>query len=235
MLTVPGDGIGTGDDVLIVIGALLITSPVTGSLPRQIYVTGMVLAPRGSETVLSSVLAGGVGSVSYYRYTEGQDIKVLSGEVRLSGTMLENRAGQPDDILVAAGEIVITGQTSELGYAQVIVAGQVAAPEAGREVIEGRLEVYGELGWYPGGTPRAFRGRTSLGAGFFRQIDEPEAVVSFGELTIQPDVTESLLREKVRSFTLFGTTTAPAELVGVVQFLATDVFGSIEASDGQGS
>jgi hypothetical protein len=234
MLAVPGDGIGASDDVLVVIGGLLITSPVTGPLPRQIQVTGLVLAPRGSETALGPALAGGTGSVSYYRYAEGQDIKMLSGEVSLSGAMLENRSGQPDDILLAAGEIVVTGHASAVGYGQVIVAGEVAAPEASREVIEPRLQVGGELAWYPGDNPRVFHGSTSLGADFFRQFDEPVVVVAFGKLTILPDVTESLLREKVRSFTLFGKTTAPAELVGVVQFLAADVFGSIEASDGPG-
>jgi hypothetical protein len=234
-MVVPGDGIGAGDDVLIVTGALFITSPITGSLPRQIYVTGSLLAPRGSETALGPVLAGAIGSVRYYRYAEGQEIKVLSGEVKLSGATLENRAGRPDDILIAAGEIVVTGQVSDVGYGLVLIAGEVAAPETTREVIESRLEVQGELAWYPGDNPRAFHGDISLGAGFFRQLDEPATVVSFGKLTILPDVTESLLRERVRSFTLFGKTTAPAELVGVVQFLATDVFGSIEASDGPGS
>jgi hypothetical protein len=235
MLVVPGDGIGAADDVLVVIGGLLITSPVTGPVPRQVYVTGLVLAPRGSETALGPVLTGGTGNVSYYRYAEGQELKVLSGEVRLSGAMLANRGGQTDDILVAAGEIVVTGQLSDVGYGQVVVAGEVAAPEASREVMEPRLQVHGELAWYPGDSPRVFHGSTSLGAGFFRQFDEPAAVVSFGKLTILPDVTEALLREKVRSFTLFGLTSAPAELVGVVQFLAADVFGSIEASDGPGS
>ena len=234
-LTVPGDGVGTSDDVLIVIGMLLITSPITGPLPRQIHVIGLVLAPTGSETALGPVLAGGTGSVSYYRYAEGQDIKVLSGEVKVSGAMLENRAGQPGDILIAAGEIVVTGPASEVGYGQVEVAGEVAAPEASREAIEPRLQVHGELAWYPGDNPRVFHGKTSLGASFFRQLDEPAVLVSFGKLAILPDVTESMLREKVRSFTLFGRTTAPAELVGVVQFLATDAFGPIEASDGQGS
>jgi hypothetical protein len=234
-MAVPGDGIGGGDDVLIVTGALLITSPITGSLPREIHVTGSVLAPRGSETALGPVLAGVTGSISYYRYVDGQDIKVLSGEVKLSGAMLENRAGRPDDILLAVGEVIVTGQVSAVGYGLVLITGEVAAPEASREVIESRLQVQGELAWYPGNNLRAFHGRASLGAGFFRQLDEPVTVLAFGPLAILPDVTESLLREKVRSFTLFGPTTAPAELVGVVQFLATDVFGTIEASDGPGS
>ena len=54
------------NDVLVVIGLLLISSPVTGPVPKRIYVVGSVLAPRGSEQVLGQALAGGTGSVSYY-------------------------------------------------------------------------------------------------------------------------------------------------------------------------
>lgn len=235
LMVVPGNGIGTGDDVLIVIGALLITSPVTGPLPRQLHVTGLVLAPHGSASALGSVLATSTGNLSYYRYAEGQDIKVLTGEVTLSGAMLENRAGQPDDILLAAGEIMVTDDVREVGYRLVVAAGNIVAPEGSREVIEPRLQVHGAVAWYSGASPRAFHGSTSLGAGFFRQFGEPATVVSFGDLAILPDVTESLLREKVAGFTLFGRTSAPAELVGVVQFLATDAFQPIEASVGPGS
>lgn len=231
LLVVPGDGIGAGDDVLIVIGALLITSPVTGPLPRQIHVTGLVLAPRGSESALGSVLVTSIGNISYYRYGEGQDIQVLTGQVTLPSAMLENRAGQPGDILLAAGEVVITGEVREVGY-RLVVAGDVAAPESSREVLGPRLAVHGNIAWYSGASPRVFHGSTSLGAGFFRQLDEPGTEVSFGELVILPDVTESMLREKVRGFTLFGRASAPADLAGVIQFLATDVFQPIEASDG---
>jgi hypothetical protein len=235
LMVVAGDGIGAGDDVLIVIGALLITSPVTGSLPCQIHVTGLILAPHGSESALGPVLITSTGNVSYYPYAEGQDVTVLSGEVSLSGAMLEDRAGQTNDILLAAGEVVLTGEVREVGYRLVVIAGDLAAPEGSREVLEPRLQVHGEVAWYSGASPRAFHGSTSLGAGFFRQFEEPATVVSFGELKILPDVTESLLREKVRGFTLFGRTSAPAELVGVIQFLATDAFQPIEASDGPGS
>jgi hypothetical protein len=235
LMVVPGDGIGSGDDVLIVTGALVITSPVSGPLPRQIHVTGSVLAPHGSQALLGPVLASGIGSVSYYPFAEGQDVTVLSGQVGLTGTMLANRTGQPGDILLAAGEIIVTGEVADIGYELVVATGQVAAPEASRDLLEPRLEVRGEVAWYPGDRPRAFHGSVSLGAGFFRQLDEPTAVVSFGELEILPDVTESLLREKVRGFTLFGPTIAPAGLVGVVQYLATDAFRPVEAADEPGS
>ena len=68
-LVVGGDGIGAADDVLVVIGMLVITSPVTGPVPQRIYVIGSVLAPRGSEPVLGPALAGGTGGVSYYPHS----------------------------------------------------------------------------------------------------------------------------------------------------------------------
>ena len=114
-LVVGGDGLGAADDVLIVIGMLVITSPVTGPVPQRIHVVGSVLAPRGSESALGPALAGGTGGVTYYRYADGQDIKVLSGQVRLSGAMLANPAGQPDDILIAAGQVVMTGEVTTRG------------------------------------------------------------------------------------------------------------------------
>lgn len=103
-LMVGGDGIGTTDDVLVVIGMLIVTSPVTGPVPRQIRVLGSVLAPHGSESALGPVLAGGRGSVNYYRYAEDQRVKVHSGQARLSGAALANPAGGQDDVLVLAGQ-----------------------------------------------------------------------------------------------------------------------------------
>ena len=74
-LTVGGDGLGAENDVLVVIGLLLITSPVTGPVPKRIYVVGAVLAPSGSEQVLGQALAGGTGGVAYYQYADGQQVR----------------------------------------------------------------------------------------------------------------------------------------------------------------
>jgi hypothetical protein len=234
-LVVSGDGIGAADDVLIVVGMLVITSPVTSPLPRRIYVIGSVLAPRGSESLLGQALAGGTGGVSYYRYSEGQDIKVLSGQVKLSGGMLANPAGGPDDILIAAGQVVVTGEVTTMGYRYVIVAGQLAAPAASRDTLEPVIQTQGQVGWYEGAGPRVFNEDTRLGPDFFRLLGHPVSLVVFGDLTIAADVTETMLQEKITGITLFGDVTAPPGLVGALQVLATDAFGDIRASDGPGS
>jgi hypothetical protein len=43
-------------------------------------------------------------------------------------------------------------------------------------------------------------------------------------------VTEAALREKFAGLAVFGDVIAPAELIGAVQIVATDVLGDIKAS-----
>jgi hypothetical protein len=234
-LVAGGDGLGAEDDVLIVVGMLIITSPVTTPVPRRIYVIGSVLAPRGSEQLLGPALAGGTGGVSYYQHADGQDVKMLSGQVKLSGAMLANPAGRPEDVLIAAGQVVVSGEVTKVGYRTMIIAGQLAAPAGSRDIIEPSVQIQGQAGWYEGGDPRVFNGNTTLGPDFFRLLDHPVSLVVFGNLTIDTGVTEAAMREKVSGITIFGNAVAPPELIGVLQVLTTEVFGNIRASDGPGS
>jgi hypothetical protein len=221
--------------VLVVVGMLIITSPVTAPVPRRIYVIGSVLAPRGSEQLLGPALAGGTGGVSYYQHADDQDVKMLSGQVKLSGTMLANPAGRPDDILIAAGQVVVSGEVTKVGYRTMIIAGQLAAPADSRDIIEPSVQIQGQAGWYEGGDPRVFNGNTTLGPDFFRLLDHPVGLVVFGDLTVAAGVTEAAMREKVSGITVFGNAIAPPELVGLLQVLITEAFGNIRASDGPGS
>lgn len=234
-LMVGGDGLGAAEDVLVVVGALVITSPVTAGVPRQVSVVGSVLAPQGSESALGPALGGGVGSVSYYRYAEGQHLKVLSGQVKLSNAILANPAGQPDDVLVAAGQVVVTGPVTSVGYAQVIVAGQLVAPAASREVLEPRVQAQGQSAWYRSDDPRIIMEDTRLGPDFFRLLDHPVSLVVLADLSVAPGVTEAMVLEKVADIVLLGDLTAPGDLVPVLQVLAADAFGTIRADNGPGS
>jgi hypothetical protein len=230
-LVVGGDGLGAENDVLVVIGLLLITSPVTGPVPKRIYVVGSVLAPRGSEQALGQALAGGTGGVSYYQYTDGQQVKVLSGQVKLSPGVLANTAGRADDILVVAGQVVVTGEVTSVGYGLALIAGQLAAPAASRDVLEPAIQTQGQVTWYEGANPRVFDGSASIGPQFLRLLPAPTALVVLGDLTLEETVTEDALQEKVSGLAVFGDVITPAGLIGVVQFLATDVFGDIMTSD----
>lgn len=230
-LVASGDGLGDEHDVLIVTGMLLVTSPVTGKVPRRIHVTGSVFAPRGSEPALGPALAGSTGTVSYFPF-EGQDIRVMTGQLTMSGAMLANPAGQADDMLFAAGQVVINGEVTTMGYGQLLIAGQLAAPASSRDVIEPRAQVLGQAAWYRGNEPRVFYESTSLGPDFFRLLDHPVSLIVLEDLTITAGVTEAALREKVTGISVFGDVTCPPELLGMVQVLTTDVFGAIRAADG---
>ena len=235
VLVAGGDGLGLADDVLIVVGMLLITSPVANPVPKRIYVIGSALAPRGSESALGQALASGSGGVSYYPHVEGQDVKILSGQVKISGAMLANPAGRPEDILVAAGQVVATGEVTTVGYRSVVISGQFAGPAAGRDTIEPVAHIQGQAAWYEGDSPRVFNADATLTPEFFRALDHPVGLVVFGDLAVAPGVTDTMMREKITSIIAFGDATAPPELVGVLQALTTDVFGDIRASDGPGS
>jgi hypothetical protein len=233
-LVAGGDGLGAEGDVLIVTGILLITSPVTGQRPNRIHVTGSVFAPRGSEAALGPALAGSTGSITYFPFADGQDIKVQTGQLTLSGATLANPVGQADDVLIAAGQVVITSEVTAIGYRQLLIAGQLAGPAASRDVIEPRVQVTGQAAWYRGDDPRVFYESTSLGSDYFRLLDHPVSLIVLADLTIGAGVTEAIIREKVSGISVFGDLTCPPELVGVLQVLTTDAFGTIRA-DGQGS
>jgi hypothetical protein len=234
-LVVGGDGIGAPDEILVVVGVLVIIGPVTGELPGRISVVGSVFAPRGSEAALGRTFGGGVGTVTYYHHPEGQDsphVKMLSGQVRLTGAALANHTGEPSDILVAAGQVIITGEVGPIGYSQILVAGQLLAPEAAQSELEIRMDVQGQTVWYRSGDPRVFLDDIELGPDYFRLLDHPVSLIALGDLTIGAGVTADLLRENVADIVLLGDVLAPAAAVPAVQVLATTILGRIRVADG---
>jgi hypothetical protein len=223
-------GPGAEDAVLVVMGTLILTSPVTFVGFRQVVVIGMVLAPRGSESALGAGLTRVTGSVDYYPYTEGQDIQVSTGQLRMGGEALANPAGNPGDVLVVAGQIVVTSPAPKLGYRRIVVAGQFLAPRESQPVLGPALVVKGQLAWYSG-QPRFFIGKERFGRGFFELVDEPLALALVGRFEFDPDVPPALLREKVGEITLVGKIIAPKQLVGVLQLLTTEKIGVIAVAE----
>ncbi|HLI01278.1 MAG TPA: hypothetical protein VKV06_10880 [Acidimicrobiales bacterium] len=226
-----GDGLGTEEDVVVVIGMLVITSPVTEPLPRQIHAVGAVLAPEGSEAVLGPRLASTSGSVHYYPYVQGQHARVMSGQVTLEGSTLANRGGTAGDILIGAGQVVIASPATEVGFRQIVASGQLLAPVQSRGILEPKLEVQGQVSWYRGDEVRLFMEDTTLGPDYFRLLDRTVSLAVFAHLALTGPISEDVLRQKLKDIILFGNITAPAELIPLLQVLARDSFGSIRAAE----
>jgi hypothetical protein len=221
---------GAEDAALVVTGTLILTSPVRRVAYRQLIVMGLVLAPSGSESALGAGLTRVTGSVDYYPYAEGQEVKVSTGQLRAGGEVLANPTGGPDDVLVVAGQLIVTGTVAKVGYRRVVVAGQMLAPRDSQAVLGPAVTVKGQLVWYTG-QPRFFLGKERFGRSFFELVDQPLALALVGSFEIGPDVPAALLREKVEEITLVGSLTAPSELVGVLQLLTTEKLGKITAAE----
>jgi hypothetical protein len=215
---------------LIVTGTLILTSPVPRVSYRQVIVMGLVLAPHGSESALGAGLTRVTGSVDYYPYVEGQDVKVSTGQLRVGGEVLANPAGSPDDILVMAGQLIVTGPVAKVGYRRVVVAGQMLAPRDSQPVLGPAVIVKGQLIWYTG-QPRFFVGKERFGRSFFELVDQPLNLALVGRFEIDADVPPELLREKVEEITLVGKLVVPPELVGVLQLLTVEKVGEIAVAE----
>jgi hypothetical protein len=219
---------GAHKDFLIVLGALVFTTPVHDRLIPRIAVVGTILAPVGSENALGAAVTALIGLTHYYPYAEGQQVKVFSGQSNIGPAVLANESGAPDDILIAAGQVMVTGPITKLGFGQVLMAGQVMLPKESQDVFGSVLQTYGQTLWYQG-EPRFIFGSESYGRAFFELVEKPLALLIFGELRIESDVPAELLRDKVSGITLFGQIFAPKHLIPVVQYRTTEKFGQIEA------
>jgi hypothetical protein len=219
--------------VLVVTGALALSSPVHAVTFRQVIVTGMVLAPYGSEAALGAGLTRVTGSVQYYRHVEGQRFRAFSGTTQLSGESLANTGGNPADVLFLAGQTIVTGPVREVGYQHVIAAGQLLAPRDAEAALAPVLTIEGQLVWYAG-QPRFFLGSEHFGRDFLELIDAPLQIALVGRFTFDEDVPPELVRDKISAITLVGAVTAPRRLIGVLQLLTTDKHGTITVASDAG-
>jgi hypothetical protein len=216
---------------LVVTGTLILTSPVPKVAYRQVIVLGLVLAPHGSEAALGAGLTRVTGSVDYYPYAEGQEVKVSTGQLRADGEVLANRAGRPDDVLVVAGQLIVTGPVGHGRVQEDRGRRPAARPRASQPVLGPAIVVKGQLAWYTG-QPRFFVGKERLERSFFELLDQPLNLALVGRFEIDPDVPPELLRDKVSETSCWSAGwSRPGELVGVLQLLTTEKVGNITAAE----
>lgn len=223
----------TGDrpTVLLLTGALVVTSPVERVGLHSILTVGAVVAPEGSQAALTPVLRRTVGQVTYYPWVEGQQVRVFQGDTRVKGEILANPGGGPDDIAIVAGTMVVTTPVTTLGFRQVVVVGALLAPEESELVLGPALTLVGAAVWYTA-PPRIFSGQDRFGTGFFELLDEPVTLVLNGAFEIEPDVPVALVKERVAAIVLNGKLDAARAMVPLLQVLATSKQGVIGTLDG---
>lgn len=221
---------GEGTVVLLVTGALVVTSPVERVGFHSILTVGAVVAPEGSQAALVPVLRQTVGSTVYYPWAEGQTVRVFQGDTRLKGELLANPGGSPDDIALMAGALLVTSPVASVGFRRIVVVGALIAPEDSQLVLAPALTVVGGAVWYTA-PPRLFNGKDRFMAGFFELLDEPVTLVLNGSFEFDADVPVPLVKEKVAAIVLNGEVRASRELVPLLQVLAVQKNGVIATLD----
>ena len=233
-MTIDGASLAARQDaptVLLQTGALVITSPVEQVGFDGIMAVGAVVAPEGSQAALTPVLRRVVGSVVYYPWVEGQNVKVFQGDTRVKGDILGNPAGRPDDIAIVAGTLVVTTPVPAVGFRKVVVVGSLIAPEESELVLGPALTLVGDAIWYTA-PPRIFSGQERFSAAFFELLDGPVTLVVNGVAEFDPDVPAELVKERVAGLALNGVVRAPSGVVPVLQVRTIHKQGVIETLDG---
>lgn len=143
-ITLSGEALaGIGDDLesemLVVAGQLVITSPVTKVGYKELVVLGQAVAPTGSETALGAALTRLSGKVVYYSYVDGATIRPVSSD-SLTGEALANSSGQPTDILLATGLLVITSSIAAMGFQRVVAIRHLVVPKDTPAEFLGRMQ-----------------------------------------------------------------------------------------------
>ncbi|GAB3744288.1 hypothetical protein [Microlunatus parietis] len=229
MATLGGDAFAPEEGpntALVVVGGLIVTEPVRQVTYRQISVVGMILIPRGSES-LGGRLTHLIGGARTYEYEEGTQVRSVAGDATLSAAMIANEDGNPKDVLLASGEVLIDEPVETVGYQQVIVSGQLIAPRESRDRFGSKLELAGQGFWYRGANPRVVGGDETYDADFLSLVDEPLSLIVTGKLTFADDVTNELIKKAVADIVLIGTITVPPAGQAAVRLLNRDGGGTI--------
>ncbi|KIL38265.1 hypothetical protein SD70_27465 [Gordoniibacillus kamchatkensis] len=150
-------------------GVLDLTSKKTDDLSgiSEIRNVGVILAPQFLMDALLKVPQKNVGMTVTIPDTPGK-IKLLTGQLTLSGEIFANSAGSEEDILVIAGQTIITSPIENVGFNEIIIAGQLIAPKVSEAALAGAVtKLAGQIAYYHSQLPRLFLGNDSLPKAFF--------------------------------------------------------------------
>ena len=189
---------------------------------------GCVLLPESLGAAAARIPMENVGSVVTVP-TDGK-LNVMTGQAVMSGEAIAG--GDPDTLLVVAGQLMITSPVPKVGFRGIHVAGQLLAPK-GSEVALGTgiTSLSGQIAYYPMGA-RMFIGHDELGAEFFRYLADGTPFAIMGHVAIQDDVSPELLRQKVSEISLYGHLEGPKAALGLAQFLCVEKHGHLSAREG---
>lgn len=188
---------------------------------------GMILIPEHLSHVLAQVDMSDVGTV--LPVPTDAKVSLMTGQVTMSGESFAS--GDPQSVLVVAGQVLVTSVIKSVGFREVRLMGQVLAPKGSETALmAASAQIAGQVVYYPEGA-RVFVGTESISQAFLEYLPGPTPLVFVGTGKFEKDVDLDTLRAKVPEILAIGTVTAPRRLLPLVQVLARERFGSVEASE----
>lgn len=192
---------------------------------------GVILVREALSGALMSIPQRNIGLIVTIPETSGK-IKVLTGQLTLSSDVFSNPSGSADDILVIAGQAIITSasssQAEKIGFKEIIIAGQLIVPKNMESILSSAVtRLSGQIAYYTSETPRIFVGEDTFSKGFFELIDEKMAMILIGSFQLDSDVDIALFKQKVSEIILIGDLSASKALVPLLQLLAVVKLGEI--------
>ncbi len=231
---IPGEEAGQsslagGGNVIEKLGLLDLTgmkSPDDLAGIARIENVGLILVPESLLGKLSSIPMKNVGST--VPIPEGENVRLMTGAIKLSGEALADPA-VAEDTLVVAGVLHVTTPIERVAYRRVVVVGVVLAPKGSEAAIGAAISRLQGVAVYYSGSHRVLIGQERLSSAFLDLLEDQTLLVLVGGFRVEPDVTPDLLRRKVREIALIGSLNAPRAVVPLLQLLAVERQGVIAA------
>jgi len=188
---------------------------------------GCILVPEHLAADAARIPMENVGVVATVP-ADGK-VSLICGQATFSGEALAQ--GDPETLLVVAGQLHITTKVEKVGYRGLHIMGQAMAPRGSETALSAAItHLSGQLQYYPEGA-RMFTSDDSIGREFLAFLPGPIPFMVTGRLTIDNDVTVDQLRPKVSEILNTGQILAPRSLIPLLQFLAVENTGEIKARD----
>ncbi len=123
---------------------------------------------------------------------DGTHVKVITGQITMSGEALATAGGDSEACLVVMGQLLVTSLVEKVGYRGMVVMGQVFAPEGSESALgAGLTRLMGEVIYYPQGSRiKSLGGQVKMGGEALANPagDEKDILVVGGQLLVTSPV-----------------------------------------------
>jgi hypothetical protein len=211
------------------VALLDLTGAASGDLLERITRIRNVAAILVPESLMAKLMAVPMQNVAAtVPIPDGKRVRVMSGQVMLSGEALAGGEDDADEYLVVAGQLVITSPVPHVGRKHIVAMGQVLAPVGSETGLGAALSrVGGQVMYYPyspGANIRFLMGGRLSGAELANPNGGPnDVLLSVGQLVI----TGAVERVGYEHLVSIGQIVAPRESESVLTGRVTSLSSGV--------